>query len=223
MLIVHHLQRSQSERIVWLCEELGIQYELKTYPRDPKTMQCPPELQALHPTKAAPVIQDGGITLAESGAIVEYILTKYSNGKLRVSPDAGNYADYLYFLHFGNGYFLPAVIAYAPYLRGTLVNTEGNLSAFFANRNFKQALDILNDRLRTSQWLAGDEFTAADIMNVFVMTTVRMYLPYSLEGYDAILAYLERATKRDIYVRAMNRGDPGLVPLIAADPKAATQ
>ncbi|KAJ6783832.1 hypothetical protein PWT90_09292 [Aphanocladium album] len=221
MLTVHHLQRSQSERIVWLCEELGNDYELKTYPRDPKTMQCPPELQALHPTKAAPVIQDGTITLAESGAIVEYILTKYGNGKLRVSPDADNYTDYLYFLHFGNGYFMPAVLAYAPYLRGTLVYSEGNIGAFFANRNFKQALEILNDRLKTTQWLAGDEFTAADVMNVFVMTTVRMFLPYSLEGYDAILAYLERVIKREAFVRAMNKSDPGFAPLIAADPKTS--
>ncbi|KAJ4155475.1 hypothetical protein LMH87_000716 [Akanthomyces muscarius] len=220
MLTLHHLQRSQSERIVWLCEELGVEYELKTYPRDPKTMQCPPELQALHPTKAAPVIQDGGVTLAESGAIVEYILTKYGHGKLCISPEARNYADYLYFLHFGNGYFMPAVLGYAPYLRGTLVYSEGNLAAFFSNRSFKQALQILDDRLQTNKWLAGDEFTAADIMNVFVLTTVRLFVPYSLEGRDAILAYLERVTKREAYVRAMAKGDPGLAPVIAA--KVAT-
>lgn len=143
-------------------------------------------------------------------------MTKYGRGKLSVPPEASNYTDYLYFLHFGNGYFMPAVLGYAPYLRGTLVYSEGNLAAFFANRNFKQALQIITDRLETSRWLAGDEFTAADIMNVFVLTTVRLFVPYSLEGHDAILAYLERATKREAYVRAMAKGDPGFAPLIAA-------
>lgn len=170
-----------------------------------------------HPTKAAPVIQDGSVTLAESGAIVEYILTRYGNGKLSVSPEASNYADYLYFLHFGNGYFMPAVLGYGPYLRGTLVHSEGNLASFFANRNFTQALQILNERLKTNKWLAGDEFTAADIMNVFVLTTVRLFIPYSLEGYGAISTYLERVTNREAYIRAMSKGDPGLEPVIAAN------
>ncbi|OAQ97767.1 hypothetical protein LLEC1_00563 [Akanthomyces lecanii] len=151
MLTLHHSQRSQSERIVWLCEELGLDHELKTHPRDPKTMQC----------AAAPVIQDGRVTLAESGAIVEYILTKYGHGELCVPPEA-------------------------------------DLAAFFSNRSFKQALQILNDCLKTNKWLAGDEFTAADIMNVFVLTTVRLFVPYSLEGHDAILACMGESPREKL-------------------------
>lgn len=167
------------------------------------------------------MIQDGKVTLAESGAIMEYILTKHGEGKLSISPDAENYADYLYYLHFGNGYFMPAVKGFTPFLRGTLKVEEGNLSSFFAKRSFDQSLQILNDRLKTNTWLLGDEFTAADIMNVFVLTTVRLFIPYSLEGYDAILAYLDRVTKREAYIKAMNKGDPGFTPLIAAVAKGS--
>lgn len=120
-LTVHHLQRGQSERIVWLCEELGLDYELKTYKRDPKTFRSPPELANLHPTGAAPIIQDsdddGGrkILLAETGAIVEYILVKYGKGRLVVGPDDEGYAEYLYWLHFANGYFQPALARFSEF------------------------------------------------------------------------------------------------------------
>ncbi|KAH1296608.1 hypothetical protein KXX11_007787 [Aspergillus fumigatus] len=215
MLIVHHLQRSQSERIVWLCEELGIPYELRTYQRDAKTLLAPPELQQLHPTQAAPVIQDGTTTLAESGAIVEYILTKYGKGKLTVPPTADNYADYLYFLHFANGYFQPALVGYSTVLRSEI--SRDDPSARFARRNFEQALRILDDRLAKHTWLAGEEFTAADVMNVFTLTTARLFFPYRLAGYEGILGHLQRVSQREAYQTAMAKGDPGLIPLIHGD------
>jgi len=112
MLTVHHLQRGQSERVVWLCEELGIQYELKLHQRNKKTYLAPEELAKLHPTSAAPVIEDNGKILAESGAIFEYILNIYGDGKLVVRPNEPNYMDYLYWLHFANGYFQPALSRY---------------------------------------------------------------------------------------------------------------
>ncbi|PKX89845.1 putative alpha-1,6-mannosyltransferase subunit [Aspergillus novofumigatus IBT 16806] len=209
MLTVHHLQRSQSERIVWLCEELSIPYELKTYQRDAKTLLAPPELQQL------PVIQDGSTTLAESGAIAEYILTKYGNGKLVIPPTADNYADYLYFLHFANGYFQPALVGYSTVLRSGI--SRDDPSARFARRNFEQALRVLDDRLTKNTWLAGEEFTAADVMNGFTLTTARLFFPYSLAGYEGILAYLHRVSQREAYKAAMAKGDPGLVPLISAE------
>ncbi|GFF34993.1 glutathione S-transferase 3 [Aspergillus udagawae] len=215
MLIVHHLQRSQSERIVWLCEELGIPYELKTYQRDAKTLLAPPELQQLHRTQAAPVIQDGNTTLAESGAIVEYILTKYGNGKLTIAPTADNYADYLYFLHFANGYFQPALVGYSTVLRSGI--SRDDPSARFARRNFEQALRILDDQLTKNTWLAGEEFTAADVMNVFTLTTARLFFPYSLAGYEGILGYLQRVNQREVYRTAMAKGDPGLIPLTSPE------
>ncbi|GIK02009.1 hypothetical protein Aspvir_006052 [Aspergillus viridinutans] len=216
MLIVHHLQRSQSERIVWLCEELGIPYELKTYQRDAKTLLSPPELQQLYVvTKYQKIPLSSNTTLAESGAIAEYILTKYGNGKLTIPPTADNYADYLYFLHFANGYFQPALVGYSTVLRSGI--SRDDPSARFARRNFEQALKILDDRLSKNTWLAGEEFTAADVMNVFTLTTARLFFPYSLAGYEGILGYLQRINQREAYQIAMAKGDPGLIPLVSAE------
>src|SRR6202048_121719 len=103
MLTVHHLGKSQSERIVRLCEELAIPYELKRYTRDPVTVLAPPEYKALHPIGAAPVITDGDLVLAESGAVVDYIIAKYGNGRLALTADHPDFAAFLYWFHFANG------------------------------------------------------------------------------------------------------------------------
>ncbi|KAI1874712.1 hypothetical protein JX265_004920 [Neoarthrinium moseri] len=178
-------------------------------------MMCPPELQALHPTKAAPVIQDGNITLAESGAIVEYILTKYGGGKLALPPTSSDYADYLYFLHFANGYFQPALLRYGPVMRCGA--SSDDLAAKFTKRGFEQSLQILEDRVGKHPWLAGAEFTAADIMNVCSLTTMRVFYPYSLEAYPAIVAYLKRVSERVGFQTATEKGDPGFERPIGAE------
>ena len=107
MLTVHHLGVSQSERIVWLCEELGLDYELKRYDRDPQTRLAPAAYKALHPMGTAPVITDGTVVMSESGAIVEYILARYGKGRLAVGPEQPNFADYVFWLHFANGSMMP--------------------------------------------------------------------------------------------------------------------
>ena len=107
MLTVHHLGKSQSERIVWLCEELAIPYDLKHYVRDAVTILAPPELKALHTLGTAPVITDGDVVLAESGAVMDYILAKYDNGRLVVAPADPAFPDYLFWLHFANGTLQP--------------------------------------------------------------------------------------------------------------------
>jgi len=109
MLTVHHLGKSQSERIVWLCEELEIPYALEHYMRDAVTMLSPPELKALHPIGAAPVITEGNVVLGESGAIVDYIIAKHGGGRLAVGPEHPDFATYLYWLHFANGSLQPAM------------------------------------------------------------------------------------------------------------------
>jgi glutathione S-transferase len=109
MVTIHHLGHSQSERIVWLCEELGIPYELRHYHRDAVTRLSPPELRALHPLGAAPLIEDGNLLLAESAAIVEYIIAKYGDGRLRLDPSHPDYAAYLYWFHFSNGNLQPVM------------------------------------------------------------------------------------------------------------------
>jgi glutathione S-transferase len=110
MLIVRHLSRAQSERVVWLCEELGLPYELVRYERDRETILAPAEFKALHPMGAAPLLEDDGVLLAESGAIVEYILAKYGSGRLSVGPDEPEFADYLHWFHFANGTLQLAIV-----------------------------------------------------------------------------------------------------------------
>ncbi|KAK4555735.1 hypothetical protein LTR86_006955 [Recurvomyces mirabilis] len=217
VLTVHHLQVSQSERIVWLCEELDIQYELKNYQRSP--LLSPPAYVALHPMGAAPVITDGQITLAETGAITEYILNTYGNGKLVVRPGSRNYADYLYWLHFANGTLQPG-LGRAATLIWAGVSEDNNIRARVDNK-FKAALQTVDNRLgETGAWLAGKEFTAADVMSVFTLSTMRKFFGFELGSYPNILSYLQRATKREAYQRAMKKGDPDLdiQELIGADP-----
>lgn len=109
MLTVHHLGKSQSERIIWLCEELDVPYELKRYERDPATILAPPEYKALHPVGAAPVITDGALVLAESGAVIEYVIAKHGSGRLALGPDHPDFAQYLYWFHFANGSLQPVM------------------------------------------------------------------------------------------------------------------
>jgi glutathione S-transferase len=132
-----------------------------------------------------------------------------------IAPTADNYADYLYFLHFANGYFQPALVGYSTLLRSGI--SRDDPGARYAKRNFEQALRILDERLTRNTWLAGEEFTAADVMNVFTLTTARLFFGYSLNGYEGILRYLQRVSQREAYRRAMEKGDPGLVPVISAE------
>jgi glutathione S-transferase len=161
------------------------------------------------------VIQDGNVTLGETGAIVEYILNRLAKGQLAIPVDADNYPQYLYFLHFANGYFQPGLNRYRVVQQANL--PEDNISVFLAKRGFEQSLQILEDRVSKNKWLAGEEFTAADIVNVFSLTTMRLFIPYSLEGYGGILAYLRRVSEREGYQRAMDKGDPGFKPLLGAE------
>jgi len=218
MLTVHHLGRAQSERIVWLCEELELPYRLIRYERDPVTILSPPELKALHPIGSAPLLEDeGGVLLAESGAIVEYILAKYGRGWLAIAADDPGFADYLYWLHFANGTLQPAMGRNMILSRLDLA-AEHPLARAMRGR-LDRALRLMNDRLAAAPWLAGERFTAADIMTVFSLTTMRLYYPADLSPYPAILAYLQRVGARPAYQRAMAKGDPGFAPMLG--PQAA--
>ncbi len=214
MLTVHHLGRSQSERIVWLCEELELDYKLVHHTRDPKTILSPPELKALHPIGSAPVIEDGGAPLAESGAIVEYILAKYGHGRLAFGPDAPEFADYLYWLHFANGTLQPGMGRCMILKRLNLPDDHPMQVAMHSR--LARALNLINARLTEGPWLAGNTFTAADIMTVFSLTTMRLFYPADLTPYPAILTYLSRVGERPAYRRAMEKGDPGFKPMLEA-------
>ncbi|HYC65774.1 MAG TPA: glutathione S-transferase, partial [Reyranellaceae bacterium] len=204
--------KSQSERIPWLCEELGIPYELKVYDRDKVSRLAPPEYKALHPIGAAPVIDDGDVRIAESGAIVEYIVGKYGNGKLTLPPSHPDYPQFLYWFHFANGTFQPATGRNMILGRLNLPADNAMLKAMQAR--LALALGFLNDRLSKVDYLAGRELTTADIMLVFTLTTMRLFYPYDLKPYPAILAYLQRIGARPAYQRAMKKGDPDMAPLL---------
>jgi glutathione S-transferase len=183
MLTVHHLGKSQSERIVWLCEELGIPYELKIYDRDPVTRLAPPEYKALHPLGAAPVITDGDVVLAESGAIIEYIVAKYGNGRLVLPPDHPDFAQFRYWFHFANGTLQPATGRNMILGRLDLPKDNPMLRAMKARLDL--ALGQVQSRLVKVDYFAGAEFTTADIMIVFTLTTMRLFLPFGLAPYPA--------------------------------------
>lgn len=212
MLTVHHLGISQSERVVWLCEELGIPYELKLYTRDPVTRLAPPELRALHPAGTAPVMTDGPVQIAESGAIMQYIIAKYGGGRLALPPEHPDFANYLYWFHFANGNLQPHLG------RNMVLNrieaAKGHPAALAARERVERALAMVEARLGEVPYFAGDEFTAADIMNVFTLTTMRNFQPWDLSGYPNVLAYLARVSQRPAYVAAMAKGDPGMKLLL---------
>ena len=207
MLVVHHLGVSQSERIIWTCEELRLPYTLKRYDRDPVTRAAPTEYKRLHFYGTAPVIQDGDLTLGESGAIVEYLCRKHGNGQLTVGPSSANFAQYLYWFHFANATFLPA---------GTMATSAAPamLDAAKWERvrrlRFNRAFDMVETRLGEVPYFAGLEFTAADIMMVLPLTKTRMNNPHDLSGSPNTLAYLQRIGARPAFQRACQKGDPEL-------------
>lgn len=212
MLTVHHLGKSQSERIVWLCEELGLPYALKVYDRDKVTRLAPPEYKALHPLGAAPVIEDDGLVLAESGAIVEYLIAKYGEGRLVLAPDHPDYGQFVYWLHFANGTLQPATGRNM--ILGRLNLPEDNAILRAMKGRLDLALGLVEARLGEADYLAGRDLTTADIMIVFTLTTMRLFLPFDLKPYPNIRAYLARIGQRDAYRRAMKKGDPDMTPML---------
>jgi glutathione S-transferase len=197
MLTIHHLGHSQSERILWLCEELELPYELVKYARDPVTRLSPPELAAKHPLGAAPLVEVEGMLLAESAAIVEFLLARYGRGRLQYGPAHPDFANYLYWFHFANGNLQPTIF------RAML----GTHCADPVRRSLEGRLDkvlaLVEARLGESAYLAGADFTAADVMSVFSFTTMRSFHPFDLEAYPTIRAYLARIAERPAYRRAM--------------------
>ncbi|EWZ93860.1 hypothetical protein BFJ63_vAg3558 [Fusarium oxysporum f. sp. narcissi] len=211
---VHHLQVSQSERIPWLCEELGIDYDLKQYKRSP--LLAPADFKALHPMGAAPVITDGSTTLAESCACIEYISHKYANGSLFLPPSHPAYADFLYWWHYVDG-TLQTALGRIMLIRSAKLSDD-NPVVQFGKVKSRQALKLLDERVKNNEWLAGEEFTAADIMVMFPLTTMRYFSPYSLEEYPNILKYLERIAGRDGFKKTMEKIDNSMELSMGASP-----
>lgn len=214
MLTVHHLGKSQSERIVWLCEELDIPYQLKLYARAP--VLAPDEYRALHPVGSAPVITDitadgRELTLAESGAVVDYIIGRYGNGRLSIPQNDPAWPEYLYWFHFANGTLQPAFMRLM--ISGRFDPPEDHPALKLGQSRMQRILAMMDKRLAQVPYLA-DTFSAADIMTVFSLTTMRHFQPYDLSPYPCILQYLVRISARPAYQRAMLKGDPGMELLL---------
>jgi len=209
MITIHHLGVSQSDRIVWLMEELHLPYHLKWYNRGADQL-APEEYLALHPTATAPVIEDGDLRLAESGAIVEYICHRYADGKLTVGPAQPNYAEYLYWMYFNNnvqGLFFAKMA-----LGGKATTPEAEMIAKAIKRREDSYFRYLNQRLGVSPYLAGPEFTCADVMVTFNVTELPLFGGRSIDDLPNVQAYVQRIGERPAYQKAMQIAGPTAVP-----------
>ena len=218
MITVHHLNNSRSQRVLWLLEELGVEYEVKRYERDPVTMLAPAALRAVHPLGKSPVIADGPLTLAESGAIVEYLADRYGGG--RILPPAGTPERLrcAYWLHYAEGSAMPPLLislicrrvreAPAPFfVRPIARGIADKVMTTFIGPQIKLHLDYLEGELGKSRWFAGDQFTAADIQMSFPLEAAA-----SRGGLDAtrprLTEFLKRIHARPAYQRALAKGGP---------------
>lgn len=205
MITIYHLSSSRSERIIWLMEELGLEYKLELFQREPNGA-APQPMKEIHALGKAPAIRDGDTVLAESGAIVDYIVHRHGGGKLAVQPEAAGYARYLYWLHFAEGSLMSLMLIALVLSRVPEAGTSP-VTARIRER-MKQMLLFVDAELGSGPWFAGADFTAADVMMVFPFTTMGLFLDYDLAPYPNILAYLQRIEARPAYRKALSLAGP---------------
>jgi glutathione S-transferase len=216
MLVVHHLNNSRSQRVLWLLEELGLPYEVKRYERDPKTMLAPPALLAIHPLGKSPVIVDGDVTMAETGAIIEYLVDKYGGGRLIPPAGSRERLRYTYWLHYAEGSAMTPLLFKlvfdriaanpAPWPISTIARRiAATVTESFIAPNLTRHLDYIEAELGSQPWFAGAQFTAGDVLMSFPLE-----IAVSRAGLNASrpnsMAFLERIHARDAYKRALERG-----------------
>jgi len=218
MITVHHLNNSRSQRVLWLLEELGVPYEIRKYQRDAKTMLAPPELTKVHPLGKSPVVTEGDVTVAESGAIIEYLLEQHGGGRLEPAARTPERRRFRYWLHFAEGSAMPPLL-----LKLVFDRIESGPMPFFAKPiaksisrriktlmiepNLRRQLDFMEAELGTSEWFAGADFSAADIQMSFPVEAAAQRA-----GLDAsrprLMAFLKKIHARPAYRRALERGGP---------------
>jgi glutathione S-transferase len=203
MILVHHLENSRSQRILWLLEELGLPYEVRRYERDKKTMLAPPELRRVHPLGKSPLIEDQGRIVAETGAIVDYLVEK-ADGRLGPPPKRDDVLRYRHFLHYAEGSMMPPLLV-------MLVVRRLGLLGRPARKPIQRMIDVHLDWLETElagrPWFAGGEFTAADIMMSFPLEAARHRAGLD-EGRPNLIDWLERIHARPAYGAALKKGGP---------------
>ncbi len=215
MIVLHHLNNSRSQRIIWLLEELNLPYEIKRYERDPQTMLAPPELRAVHPLGKSPVISEDGRVVAESGAIIEYLLDRHGKGALRPAPDTPERLLFTYFLHYAEGSAMSPLLmglvftrmprAPMPFFMKPIVKgIADKVKKSFVNPQIKMHFDYMEKHLENYRWFTGNEFTAADIQMSFVVEA-----GVARGGATArpmLVAFLERIHARPAYQRGLVKG-----------------
>jgi glutathione S-transferase len=219
MITVHHLNNSRSQRVLWLLEELEVPYELKKYQRDAKTMLAPPELARVHPLGKSPVLTDDGTTVAESGAIIEYLVETHGGGRLRPPPGTDERRRFTYWLHFAEGSAMPPLLlklicdrigsgeGMPFFVKPIAKGIAAKVKALAVEPNLKRQLDFMEGELARSSWFAGEDFSAADIQMSFPVEAAAQRA--GLDGSrPKLMAYLKKIHARPAYRRALERGGP---------------
>jgi glutathione S-transferase len=215
MITVHHLNNSRSQRILWLLEELGCEYEIRKYQRDPRTLLAPAELRRVHPLGKSPVITNGAETIAESGAIIEYLVDTYGNGRLRPPAGTPERRRYTYWLHYAEGsamtpLLLKLIFSRLPrgpmpfVIRPVVKGVANRVQETYIDPQLKAHADYWENELDKSRWFAGDEFTAADIQMSFPLEGAAVRAGGQLG--DKTRAFLGRIHERPAYQRALEKG-----------------
>jgi len=216
MIVVHHLNNSRSQRVLWLLEELGVPYEVKRYQRDAKTMLAPPELRAVHPLGKSPVIEDAGQVLAESGAIIEYLAERYGAGRLAPAAGTREYLRYRYWMHFAEGTAQPPLllkllfdrVEKGPmpfFVRPVARAIAQRAKSGYVQPNIDRNLDFMEGELGHSEWFAGAAFSAADVQMSFPLEAARARGGLD-EKRPRLMAFLGRIHARPAYLRAVEKG-----------------
>jgi len=200
MITVHHLNNSKSQRIVWLLEELGLDYRLKFYTREP-TLAAPPEMRDVHPLGKAPIVEIDGQVMAESGAIVEYIVHRHGKGSLMPDPASADYAHYLEVLHYAEGSANTILLIN---MIVTMFGIDSPVVKGFRDSQLKLHLDYIDGLLGGGQYFVGDRFTAADLHITFNLQMAQA--SNLIEDRPKMLAFLDRMTARPAYLRAIEKG-----------------
>jgi len=218
MIIVHHLNNSRSQRVLWLLEELGAEYQVKRYERDPKTMRAPASLREVHPLGKSPVITENGLTIAESGAIIEYLIERHGGGELIPAPGTPERLRYTYWLHFAEGsamspLLLSLIFSRLPkqpmpfFVRPIVRGLSSKVLKTFVEPQLKEQQDYMESELAKSAWFAGETFTAADIQMSFVVEASAARGGLAAE-HPLLMSWLERIHARPAYQRALEKGGP---------------
>jgi len=203
MIVVHHLNDSRSQRILWLLEELGLPYEIERYQRDPQTRLAPPELKAVSPLGKSPIVTDGGKRVIESGAIIDYLIRRHGGGRLQPDPATDAYDEYAQWLHYAEG------SAMLPLMLHLYVSRLGDAGAPLVPRiesELANHLGYVDAALRGREYLVGDGLTGADIQMSFVAELAGRYSKRA--GYPAMEAWIRRLQARPAYRAALGRGGP---------------